>query len=565
MELNNFAHYLCALAVDRLIEHGVDHFFIAPGSRSTPMVSAIVRHASAKKYLGIDERSVGFMALGYGKRAHKPGVVVVTSGTAVSNLYPAITEAFMSSVPLLIITADRPFELRDCGANQTIYQSGMFAHHVVKSYDLAPPNPNVPRESIMAIFEQALRATMGAKKGPVHLNLQLREPLANCAHDGEVSWPTTPLSERMPVAVQPCSMRVDESLPSVFSGKGFIVVGELLPGRGQDGILQLANCVGWPIFADISSNLRLTNHENVIAHYDLKLLNAEFVAALSSFTTVVKFGSRVVSTRLWQMIETLPPSSRCISLDDTTDRIDQTGRFAHVFIGDLPLFLAELNSRVTSQKSTCVLPETAFEDAISSALEVTTLNEAYVAAHLVAQIAEPVNLFLSSGMPIRDVDQFARAKDIPIDVFVNRGASGIDGIMSTTAGLAVADQKPTIVLIGDVAFLHDTNGLMMLKHSQQPVLIVVVNNGGGGIFHFLPIAEETDVITPFLDSPHEVRLDLLCEAHAMAHRAICTTSDFDDALRDFFHTRTTRVVEVHIDRAHNVAVHRAVYQKMATL
>lgn len=565
MKPNNYAHHTCNSVVDRLIALGIDTFFIAPGSRSAPIVSAIVRNVSARIYLGIDERSVGFMALGYGKRAEKPGVVVVTSGTACANLYPAITEAFMSAVPMLVITADRPFELHDCGANQTVFQSRMFANHVVKNFDLGPPSPLIPMDALLAIFENAVWAGTGAKKGPVHVNMQLREPLANLPHPHEIPWETSVHTHRV-FAANKIATRPHADLLDALVGPGLIVVGELLPQHGQEKILAFAQRCGWPIFADIASNMRTIVDDKIVTHYDLKLLNPDFRKSLDTIKTIVKFGSRIVSKRLWQWIEERPSSTTLVSLDETPDRIDQTGRFTHVFIGDVTLFLNDVLERLPRNIApTSLVPANAIDNAVVGFLESAHNNEGYFVARAIARMREPVNIFLSSGMPIRDADQFAHPTFVQIDTLVNRGTSGIDGIISTAVGISVADQKPTMVLLGDVAFLHDTNGLMLVKHCAMPLLIIVINNAGGGIFHFLPIAKEADVVSPYFDSPHDVKLDALCHAHDVRHLSVKSARDFDNALDEFFSRRQSLVVEVHIERDANVRLHQDVYQKIAAL
>ncbi len=566
MELKNYAHYVCTKAIERLVEIGVDHFFIAPGSRSTPIVSAIVRNPHAKKFLGVDERSLGFMALGYGKRAQKPGVVVVTSGTAVSNLYPSVTESFMSSVPMLVITADRPYELRDCGANQTIAQHQIFANHILKSFDLAPPSLNVTVEQIVAIVEQAARYTYSMLNGPVHVNWQLREPLANLAHAGEPDFELRSMTTKTPQKyfARPRSEPSDEFIRHL-DGKGLIVVGELLPDLGQREILALSQQTGWPIYADVASNLRFNRDDQLIKYFDIKLLNKSFSEGFAP-SVIIKFGSRIVSKRFWQWIERRPDACVLLSIDEYPERIDQTGRFSHWCVGDVRAFVkATLAHLPKKNKDATLVPGRAIDALIAEFLETSANNEAYVAARIVAGISEPATLFLSSGMPIRDVDQFASATSVPIDVFVNRGASGIDGIISTATGIAVADTKPLMLLIGDVAFVHDTNGLMLIKHSQQPVLIIVINNGGGGIFHFLPIAHEPDIITPYLDTPNDVSIKLLCEAHGVPHITIKNPRGLHDAMKIFFASRTSMVVEIIIDRSENVRLHQELYRKAASL
>lgn len=562
MKHHNFAHYWCAVMVEGVIRRGIDHFFIAPGSRSTPLVSALARNHKAKIFLGIDERSIGFMALGYSKAAKKPGVIIVTSGTAVANLYPAVTEAFLSHVPMLVLTADRPYELRDCGANQTMFQAGMFGNHVNKSFDMAPPSSVVSLEMSWATFAQSIRASLRPKKGPVHINLQFREPVANLSHPGEPAWDVCECFEYRDLDAGIESGVHIEKLPDIFSAqKGLLAVGEMLPKNTLEQILALSEKLSWPIFADVTSNLRLSKHPNIMHHFDLALLNHAFVNDFKP-EVVVKLGGRIVSKRFWSWIEKIS-ACKLVSMSDSPERIDHVGRFAHWYVTDEQLVLQDIIQRINTHRPKPWLTSALYQSLtrrIENFLETNRNNEAYYSARLVASISEPTNLFLSSSMPIRDIDQFAQPTHVPIDVYANRGASGIDGVTSSAIGVAAATNKPTILLIGDVAFVHDTNGLMLLKTINVPILIVVFNNGGGGIFHFLPIAKEQDVITPYLDTPHQVSIKHVCQAHQIAHNVINDAVNFADAVKRFYQERTTVVLEVMIDRDENVRTHQMMYQ-----
>lgn len=566
-EPTNYAHHWCEHVVELLIELSADHFFLAPGSRSTPLVSAVARNARARIVHAIDERSLGFLALGYSKRAQKPAVVIVTSGTAVSNLYPAVTEAYISGVPMLVISADRPFELRNCGANQTINQARMFEHHVVHSFDLAPPSPVVPLAMSLAIIEQAYYQSLQPRLGPVHINVQLREPVANLPHALEPAWsPVTLPQKKLSIPrVTNAFVDVTDLRKICANKKGLIVVGELMPSRVQEQIGALAKKWSWPIIADVTSNMRFFAHPNLINQGDLLLLNPEFVAALN-VDVVMKFGARMVSKRLWSWIE--HTNATCIAVSECYERIDHVARFTHVHVNNLSNTLDALLQTSTQAHhdwSPLFSRAKRVHEFLAHYFETNKSNEAYLATRLIANISEPVNLFVSSSMPIRDLDQFPHTSSQRIDVFANRGASGIDGVISSSIGMAIADQKPSIVLIGDMAFLHDANGLMALRQSGSPMLIVVINNGGGVIFHFLPIASEQDVLTPYLDSPHDVHLAALCSAYHVAHRAVSSMSDFDEEMTKFFRERTSRVIEVNMDKASNVAAHRYLYSKLANL
>lgn len=567
MKMNNFAHHWCTLMIDSLMQMGVDHFFIAPGSRSTPLVSAIVRHKDARIFSGIDERSLGFMAQGYSKVALKPGVVVVTSGTAVANLYPAVAEAFLSEVPMLLLTADRPFELRDCGANQTMFQASLFQNHVIKSFDIAPPQPQVSRTLSRATFYDAYRACMGSKKGPVHLNIQLREPLSNVLHEGELWDQNQEIYADSKKEQAPVLDVVLHEVPEIFENqRGFLAVGELSSVVDADLIIAVAEKLAWPIYADITSNLRLRKHKNILHHADLALINGRFQNDLCP-EVIVKLGGRIVSKRFWAWVEK-QNGARRVAISQSPQRVDHTGIFSLWQVPSITSFLQRMKEKISWKNNAEWLNLDSYnfvEHKVNSFLETNRDNEAFYAAKLIAAIDQESVLFLSSSMPIRDVDQFAVPTAVPIHVYANRGASGIDGVISSAVGAAQAHKLPTVLLIGDVAFLHDTNGLMLVRASATPILIVVLNNGGGGIFHFLPIAKEPDIVTPFLDTPHDVSIKELCRAHHIHQVIVDNSEDFSHAIRDFYGTKKTTVIEVIIDKNHNVNVHKNLYESLVEI
>lgn len=561
---NDLSHYWCQELTAELTRLGIDHFFIAPGSRSSPMVSAVVRNGCTQITSSIDERSLAFMALGFGKRSGRAGALIVTSGTAVGNLYPAVIEAYSSGIPMLILTADRPFELRRCGANQTIQQANIFSDHVIESIDLSPPSPEVSMVRSMAIIEQAIYS-MYQQKGPVHINVQLREPLESSAieHFGDVI-----VRKRRPFLDGDDSKELMELLVSEAQGFGLLVVGELPFGHGQDEILELAHRLKWPVFADITSNIRLYEHPQILSRFELALLNPDFVKMLK-FDVVIKFGGRLVSKRFWSWVKQ-ESRSYFLSLVEPPHWIDPTGRFDQAFTRDLKSFLAaltqglkmqEISKECSSLKKRYRLIDAIIGDHLSRHLD----YEGSYAARLINLIKEPSHLFLSSSMPIRDVDQFASPTKIAIAVHANRGASGIDGIISSAIGVSIGDDRPVVLLIGDIAFLHDTNGLMAIKYVDVPMLIVVLNNGCGGIFHQLPIANEKDVLSPYIDTPHQVELAFLCRAHGLDHRVVSDADGFDKAVEDFFVFKRTVVLEVKIHLENNIRSHRKIYDQISSL
>lgn len=540
MEHNNFAHFWCAKIVDQLISCGVDHFFIAPGSRSIPFLSAIVRHQKANIFSCLDERSLAFMALGYSKVSLNPALVLTTSGTAVANLLPAIVESYWSEIPLLILTADRPYEDRDTSANQTIDQVNIFANHIKKSFDLPPPSSSISLTSSWAVFDQALLLTKEGKKSAVHINLQFREPVSNLPHNNEN------YSEYSPSLVSSQIHYAQEiyTLPKIFHHKkGLLVIGELNCNFDINHIIKFSEYLGWPIFADVNSNLRFMNHKNILHHFDLALLNDKFIKELS-LEAIVKLGGRLVSKRFLEFID--KANYELLSIETSSQRLDPTKKFTKLQITNLSSFLSSIINQCSYNKKNYIIPSSynTINNYIDNYLDINKNTEGYFCARLIANIAKPSNLFLSNSMPIRYVNQLAKSTSVPIKVCSNRGASGIDGILSTAAGVAIATQKITTVLIGDLAFIHDSNGLMNITSIAIPMLIVIINNRCGGIFHLLPIAHEQDVLTPYIDNYHNTNLSMLCRAHNLDHVLVDNYKYFDECINMFYEQEKTMAIEV---------------------
>lgn len=545
--MNNQQNYV-SLLIDRFLEHGIDHFFIAPGHRSYLLTTAIANNDRCIKKIGFDERSLGYMALGYSKKANKPCVVVTTSGTAVANLYPAVVEAYLSQVPLILLTADRPFEMRDCGANQTISQANIFANHINKSIDISPIDKEVRANKFISMIDNVVLSSNTYNKGPVHINMQFRDDVER-------------LQDHTP------SVSIDADLRSCLKHEnGLILVGELSSTEVQDKIIDLAVKLGWPICADITSNMRNLPCANVIDFFDLGLLNQNFIRE-EHFSVVLKFGSRFVSKRILKFIIN-NCHKKLISINDSYKKTDPTGCFVELNITDIAGLLTKSISNISQRKNSLLLTnlhsrQEKILPIVKDFLQVKD-NEASYCVKLLEMIEEPVNVVVSPSMPIRYLDQFAFNKNSFVHLMVNRGASGIDGLISTAAGVAVQSDAPTILLTGDLAFIYDTNGLMLLKQCNAPVLIVVINNEGGGIFHHLSSISQ-QVLTPYFDTPHQMDISSLCLAHDIKHQKVIGTDHFAEVIKEFFSDKKTLVVEVLIDKKENANIHKELYRSIGNL
>lgn len=449
--------------IDQLVRQGVDRFCIAPGSRNTPLVIAAAEHPRAKTIVHYDERGMGFYALGYAKGAKKPAAVITTSGTATGNLLPSIMEAHHSAIPMLLLTTDRPAELRDCGANQTTDQVKMFSHFVRWQADLPPALNETYFRSMIA---QALFHTAQNPPGPVQLNCQFREPL----YTPRPAWePSAPIPFLLP--------RLEAPAIQTQASRGLIWIGDL-DGKSPEPILALAKRLQWPVFADILSNARLYPASEQIRHFDWVLktdpLEPDYI---------LHFGKRMASKKILDWKPTLHVSPLPFLQDPAR------GLSARVQCDFEPFcdkFDAETDPDwLSAWKEKDERIEAVYKERFE---EPSPFTEAHAMQKLSRILPEEFAVFLANGMPIRDGDHFLFPEKCR-GFYGNRGLSGIDGNIATAAGLSDGLNTPVAAFLGDQTCLHDLNSLPFLKKTAHPVVLIASNNFGSGIFSHLPIAE----------------------------------------------------------------------------
>lgn len=544
---------LASVVIDELARAGCRLVVAAPGSRSTALVLAAAAHSDLELVMVLDERSAGYQALGWAKASGRPGVVMTTSGTAVANLFPAVVEADAAGVALIVVSSDRPPELRGVGANQTIDQPNMFAGYVRHSSDLGPAvdEPGAVR-FWRSHVSQALAAGTGwnGTPGPVHLNLAFREPTVGVPDDGRVTAAEFPAGESGRGHLGPWSRRLagHQPSPQVVSDLGALLAGTerglIIAGGGVDApvsVVDLGGRLGWPVVATAESGLRRQPGTIATGHH---LLGVEGDAP----DLILRFGTPGPSRRL---VDLVAGKTRQVVVGPTWS---DPGRQAEVFVDQDPGQLAAaLNETIPSNRSSAWLDWWAGADqAVRAALQPelgTVLTEPAVAATAGRSGAD--RLVAASSMPIRDLEAYAF--DLP-PLIANRGASGIDGLVSTTLGVARLGGR-TLALAGDLSILHDSNGF--IGDSRPDCVFVVVDNSGGGIFSFLPQAEHVGAdFDRLFATPHERDLSRLAEFHEIAYREEATLAGLEAAVDDLGAQDGAGMVVVRTDRSENVAEHR---------
>ncbi len=589
--------------LDELARSGVEVLTVSPGSRSSPLVLAASADDRFRILVQIDERSAGFFALGCGKATGRPAGVITTSGTAVANLFPAVVEAAQSEVPLLLLTADRPPRLRGADANQAIDQTHLFGRYVRAFHELSPEQVNgATLRHLRSVACRAVADAMGDPGGPVHLNLPFDKPLEPVAVPGDLP---VDLAERAPEAMEgrgdgapftrifPRRIGADPELLAALrrelaGARRPLLVAGPVPRPWEVGpvLAKFAADTGVPLLADPLSGARFTAPAPV-GGYDLFLRDPVVRGTLEA-DLVIRVGGTPTSTALHGYLEGLNEARHLV--------VDGGGRWkdhltlAHRYLpADPALLFAALQEDGSPDTPLTPVMESRWprlwERAEGAARRVVReLDggepfEGWVAREVVSRTPPEGILFVSSSMPVRDVDTFAHpggAGGVGPLVLGNRGASGIDGIVSAAAGVSLAGGKRVTALVGDLALLHDQNGLASLRDPGVKVTLVVVNNDGGGIFHLLPIRGYEPDFTRFFATPHGRAPERIAAVQDLpfrrleAHGTPLSPPDLAGALDEASGGEGSVVVEVVTHREENrnrrsEAVERAVAAARAAL
>ncbi len=492
------------LIVESLLRNGVNHFFVAPGSRSTPLILAAHQNPDIHLHTHFDERGLGFFALGAAKALNAPVAIITTSGTAVANLYPAIIEAKLTQVPLVILSADRPEELLGCGANQAIDQVGLFARHTVWALDLATATTQIPANYLLTQVEQGLFLQQ-QQKGPIHINCKFREPFYEKQYSQDLRhylasihpW----LTSNLPYLQKTASGSVVSQLAdwqALQQQRGIIVVGRLAQIEQAQDVAAFAQALGWPLLMDIQSSGK--GHPWSLNYYDQLLHHATFYEQLNQAEVILQFGDRMVSKRLLQFLG--QTKARLINIQSHSDATSQDHVMGQYFYADINPWL---QAHPVTQHQPWGEQLYQADQTMAQLMEQQQhdLSELSVAHSLPRLIPDNSALFIGNSLPVRLMDMFAEPNSKQQRIFTNRGASGIDGILASAIGVAkILDHRPVTLLVGDTSLLHDLNSLALSAQLQSSLVVIVLNNDGGSIFNLLPIPDDTLVAQQCYQLPH---------------------------------------------------------------
>jgi 2-succinyl-5-enolpyruvyl-6-hydroxy-3-cyclohexene-1-carboxylate synthase len=554
-----------SVLVETLHRLGLRQAVISPGSRSTPLTMAFARHAGIESIPVLDERSAAFFALGLAKRTQRPVVLLCTSGTAGANYFPAVIEAQESGVPLLVITADRPPEMRECASGQTIDQQKLFGGHVNFYHEFAVPVASLPMlRYLRQTVRHAWERTQWPGAGPVHLNAPFRDPLPPVKDDSTRLLRRSLQVERFFSSVQPGPRPVSEVQPTDFSAvkRGLIVAGPAENGGSPVDIglmAVLAKELGWPVLADGLSGLRgeAAHFPNLVAHYDAILRSRKASRRLQP-DVVLCLGGWPTSKALRGWLEQGEPEIWLVT--GRTQNLDALHLATRHVRGGLQAFAGGVivqGRQSAAYNAAWHRAEAAAALSLTRSLTGARHFEGTAVLHLAQHLPAFTPVFAANSMPVRDVEYFWPANDRSHALYFNRGANGIDGTLSTALGVAHG-HGPAVLLTGDLALLHDTNGFLLHAKFQGSLTIVLINNNGGGIFEHLAVAQFNPPFEEFFATPQNMDFRKLCATYGVSHVAVRDWQHFAGLVAKL-PKRGIRVLEIRTNRKRDAAFRKKLF------
>lgn len=577
LDFRNTNSLWAGVLAETLVQLGLRQAVICPGSRSAPLTMAFARHPSLESIPVLDERSAAFFALGLAKQRGRPVALICTSGTAAANFLPAVVEAHETGVPLLVLTADRPPELRDCHSGQTIDQQKLYGSQVNFYHECAVPQATLPMlRYLRQTVAQALERTRQPVAGPVHLNCPFRDPLP-------------PLPEEQPVMLTTGVMRgffngLEDGFPlggsvevavggplrpkTTGQSRGVIIVGPSevhAPDLLAKAVGRISRALGWPVLADALSPVRMRAAQagHLVVHYDAILRNERLAASLQP-EQVICVGGWPTSKVLRGWLQRADPEAvivteRAANEDGLHLRCGFVrgglGGWGRAFRG---------KRRLAAYAQHWLAAEARVQRAVTAEFkQIDELIEPKCIAVLAKNLPAQTPLFIASSMPVRDTEYFWPANNRGHWVHFNRGANGIDGTLSTALGIAHGNRRPAVLLTGDLALLHDTNGFLTAPELKGSLTVVLINNRGGGIFGHLPVAQFEPPFERYFATPQQADFKKLCSAYGgVTHVAVKSWARLAQLVAKL-PPRGVRVLELRTDRKRDAAWRKALFAKLA--
>lgn len=562
MSVSVFNRCWSKVILETLLRQGVSHFCIAPGSRSTPLTLEAVRLQESGRavcHTHFDERGLGFFALGLAKVTKKPVAVIVTSGTAAANLYPAVIEARQTGINLILLTADRPPELLECGANQAILQQDMFAHYPVANVNLPRPSKDYSANWLISTLDQACYQQK-REAGVVHINVPFAEPLYDAKPEEVDLHPWLANIQRWLSQSKPWVEHQPQHTEVVMHAnwdhwrakRGVIVVGRL-PAEQSMGIIAWANTMGWVVLTDIQSGT-----EASLPYADIWLANQTVKQKLLQADIVIQFGSGFISKRVNQFLAEF--KNEYWIVEQTHKLVDPVHHLHTRFNAKVHHWL---RAHPPLRQKPWLLEPLALSKFCASFIEQQVggnLNEASLAHHVDRILPHNGILFLGNSLFVRLVDALAKLPE-GYPIYTNRGASGIDGLLATAAGIGIGANQPVVAMIGDLSALYDINSLALFKKVSQPTIIFVINNNGGAIFDMLPV--ESGVKDKYYRMPHHLEFSQLASTFDLKYARPYTWADLGSVLKVAYSRRETTLIEIKVSASDGSNIYKRLIEQIS--
>ena len=538
MSVSSFNRRWASVILEALTRHGVRHICIAPGSRSTPLTLAAAENRAFIHHTHFDERGLGHLALGLAKASKSPVAVIVTSGTAVANLYPALIEAGLTGEKLVLLTADRPPELIDCGANQAIRQQGIFASHPTQTLALPRPTRDIPARWLVSTLDNALGAL---RQGALHVNCPFAEPLYGEMNERDLDWQQA-LGDwwhsDKPWLSAPAELESPQQRDWFFwrQKRGVVVAGRMSAAEGKR-VAEWAQTLGWPLIGDV-----LSQTGQPLPCADLWLGNARAVTELRQAQIVIQLGGSLTGKRLLQWQATCEPEEYWL-VDSQEGRLDPAHHRGRRLISGVADWL-DLHPAEKRKPWAVAIPELSRQAWDLTARHGEAFGEAQLAHRIRDYLPEQGQLFVGNSLVVRLIDAFAQLP-AGYPVFSNRGASGIDGLISTAAGVQRATAKATLAIVGDLSALYDLNALALLRQASAPFVLLVINNNGGQIFSLLPTPQSER--EQFYLMPQNVNFEHAAAMFSLKYQRPQSWADLDSALNGAWSKPGATLIEVVVD------------------
>ncbi len=532
-QASSYNELLVNILIEELFRHKIDTYFVSPGSRSTPLTSSIAYNEKLTKYIHTDERTAAFTVLGYARATGKPGVLICTSGSAGANYFPAVCEASADSIPMIIITADRPPELHGVLANQTCNQQYMFGQLVRSFMNIEPPDKKMLLSDLLHDISSLFQKSLTNRSGPVHINCMFREPLVFKKTKKDYSKFTTDIqhwidSDKPMTKMK--SNRTNISFDTKFNTSipTILIAGALKTKKEAKAVVNFAEKFNLPIFPDIRSGMRLSNSsKNLITYYD-QLLTTKLLDIDSAYQ-VIHIGGNIVSKRLMQFIEKAKVSNYLV-LHNSSDAYNAHHKMTESHSGSIEKLLKKLSLHIKPFHTVFLKSVITSNKMVSK--KISSFNYKFSEISIARQLTQSIkkNSFVYSGnsLSVRLLDMFGDVSGNNTQVIANRGLSGIDGTIASAIGYANGLNKSGTLLLGDLAFQHDIGSLALVKKSNQALVIVLLNNNGGKIFSSLPIAKDKNIFEEFFGTPLGMTYKYTAKQYDIPYYFISSTRQFHE-------------------------------------